>query len=147
MAAEAGEQMSQWGREELENALGWGVGQTRSQPVAPSSLLPDSEPDGAGSCSTSGNRVACSRRLGQGGSQWSTGKTFRTIKSQKEKCFPFAVLSVKESLGCVLSENRPRQVALSSYDRVASLVFFLLQLFLCCRFLADVTSFPFREYY
>ena len=124
--------MSQWGREERENALGWGVGQTRSQPVVPSSLLPDSEPDGAGSCSTSGNRVACSRRLGQGGSQWSTGKTFRTIKSQKEKCFPFAVLSVKESLGCVLSENRPRQVALSSYDRVASLVFF------CCSYFCAV---------
>ena len=32
----------------------------------------------------------------------------------------------------VLSENRPRQVALSSYDRVASLVFF------CCSYFCVV---------
>lgn len=88
VAAEAGEQMSQRGREELGNALdvGWGMGQTGNHPAAPSSLLPDSEPDRAGSYSTWGNRVVCSRRLGKGGSQRSTGKTFRTIKSQK-KCF------------------------------------------------------------
>ena len=52
VAAEAGEQVSQWGREELENALGWGVGQTGNQPAVPASLLPDSEPDRAGSYST-----------------------------------------------------------------------------------------------
>ena len=124
--------------------VGWGMGQTGNQPAAPSSLLPVREPDGTGSYSTWGNRVVCSRRLGKGGSQRSTGKTCQTIKSQKEKCF--FLLQCSQLRRVWGGENRPRQVELSSYDSVALLVFFFLNLFLCCRFLADVTSFPFREY-